>query len=68
MKAKDIMTTDVATATPETSLHEIAKMLVENDCGAIPILKSDTSRKPVGSSPTATSSVVSSPPARTPAI
>ena len=48
MKAKDIMTVDVATATPETSLEEIAKMLVARDCGAIPILKSENSKKPVG--------------------
>jgi CBS domain-containing protein len=48
MKAKDIMTEHVATATPETSLEEIAKMLVAHDCGAIPILKSENSKKPVG--------------------
>jgi CBS domain-containing protein len=48
MKAKDILTANVATATPETSVEEIAKMLVEHDCGAIPIVKSSTSRKPVG--------------------
>ena len=48
MKAKDILTANVATATPETTLEEIAKMLVEHDCGAIPILKSASSRKPVG--------------------
>ena len=48
MKVKDIMTERVATATPETSLEEIAKMLVTHDCGAIPILKSENSKKPVG--------------------
>lgn len=48
MKAKDILTANVATATPETSVEEIAKMLVEHDCGAIPIVKSASSRKPVG--------------------
>ena len=48
MKAKDILTANVATATPETSVEAIAKMLVEHDCGAIPIVKSSTSRKPVG--------------------
>jgi CBS domain-containing protein len=48
MKAKDIMTENVATAVPQTSLAEIAKMLVDHDCGAIPILKSESSRKPVG--------------------
>jgi CBS domain-containing protein len=48
MKAKDILTANVATATPETSVEAIAKMLVEHDCGAIPIVKSASSRKPVG--------------------
>jgi CBS domain-containing protein len=48
MKAKDILTANVATATPETTVEEIARMLVEHDCGAIPIVKSSTSRKPVG--------------------
>jgi CBS domain-containing protein len=48
MKAKDILTANVATATSETTVEEIAKMLVEHDCGAIPIVKSGTSRKPVG--------------------
>lgn len=48
MKAKDILTANVATATPETTVEDIAKMLVEHDCGAIPIVRSATSRKPVG--------------------
>jgi CBS domain-containing protein len=48
MKARDIMTRRVATATPDTSLVEIARLLVENDCGAIPILDDETSRRPVG--------------------
>lgn len=48
MKAKDILTANVATATPDTSVEAIAKMLVEHDCGAIPIVKSSSSRKPVG--------------------
>jgi CBS domain-containing protein len=48
MKAKDILTANVVTATPETSVEQIAKMLVEHDCGAIPIVKSLSSRKPIG--------------------
>jgi CBS domain-containing protein len=48
MKVKDMMTENVATATPETGLEQIAKMLVENDCGAIPILKNENSKRPVG--------------------
>jgi CBS domain-containing protein len=48
MKARDIMTRRVATATPDTPVVEIAKLLVDNDCGAIPILEDDASRKPLG--------------------
>ena len=48
MKVKDIMTERVATATPETNLGDIARLLVASDCGAIPILKSEASKKPVG--------------------
>lgn len=48
MKVKDIMTEKVVTATPETNLEDIARMLLEHDCGAIPIVKSETSRKPIG--------------------
>ncbi len=48
MRAKDIMTKKVATAAPDTTVVEIAKMLVENDCGAIPVLADDESGRPVG--------------------
>lgn len=48
MKVKDIMTADVRVATPETTLEEIARMLLEHDCGAIPIVKSENSKRPVG--------------------
>ena len=48
MKVKDIMTSAVKTATPETTLEEIARMLVENDCGAIPVVRNEASGKPLG--------------------
>ena len=48
MRAKDIMTERVVTATPETNLEEIARMLAEHDCGAIPIVKNENSKRPVG--------------------
>lgn len=48
MKVKDIMTSGVKTATPETTLEEIARMLVENDCGAIPVVRNEASGKPLG--------------------
>lgn len=39
MKVRDIMTTDVATATPETTLEDIATMMRDEDTGAIPVLE-----------------------------
>lgn len=41
MKVRDIMTTDVATATPETTLEDIATMMRDEDAGAIPVLDDD---------------------------
>ena len=41
MKVRDIMTTDVATATPETTLEDIATMMRDEDTGAIPVLDDD---------------------------
>ena len=41
MKVRDIMTTDVATATPETTLEDIATMMRDEDTGAIPVLDND---------------------------
>jgi CBS domain-containing protein len=41
MKVREIMTTDVATATPETTLEDIATMMRDEDTGAIPVLDND---------------------------
>ena len=38
MKVRDIMTTDVACAAPDTTLEEIATMMRDEDTGAIPIV------------------------------
>ena len=48
MKVKDIMTTSVACCTPETSLHEVARMMVDNDCGEIPVVDGRDTMRPVG--------------------
>ncbi|MBT2570841.1 CBS domain-containing protein [Planococcus sp. ISL-110] len=37
MKITDIMTTDVKTCTPETSIRELASKMLELDVGSIPI-------------------------------
>ena len=41
MKVRDIMTTGVETAAPETSLEQIATMMKNEDVGAIPIVDGD---------------------------
>ncbi|HKC24092.1 MAG TPA: CBS domain-containing protein [Thermoanaerobaculia bacterium] len=48
MKVKDVMTPSPAFATPQTSLQDVARMMEENDCGAIPIMESGAAGRPVG--------------------
>ncbi len=48
MKARDVMTPNPAVCTPETSLPEVARMFVDHDCGAVPIVEYAGSLKPVG--------------------
>lgn len=48
MKVREIMTENPAHAMPDTSLQEIAKMMVENDCGCIPIIEGSDAKTPVG--------------------
>ena len=46
MHVRDIMSTNVACCSPDTGLTEVARMMVENDCGEIPVINS--SRAPIG--------------------
>lgn len=48
MKAKEIMTHDPAYCTPQTPLLDVAQMFIEHDCGAIPVVESESVRRPVG--------------------
>ena len=48
MQVKEIMTPNPATCSPETSLQDVARMMVDCDCGAIPVVKSNDSNAPVG--------------------
>jgi len=45
-QARDIMTPDPACCSANTMLDQVAKMMVQNDCGEIPIV--DTANRPVG--------------------
>lgn len=48
MKIKDIMTDNPVCCTRETSLEEVARMMLENDCGAIPVVEDQQRWKPCG--------------------
>jgi len=48
MNVKEVMTTDPACCTPDTSLQQVAKLMVSNDCGCIPVIDDKNSKKPVG--------------------
>lgn len=48
MKIKDVMTHDPACCTPDATLQRVAEMMVENDCGEIPVVENIANMKPVG--------------------
>lgn len=48
MIVKEVMTPDPACCTPDTMLQRVAEMMVENDCGEIPVVENAASMKPVG--------------------
>jgi CBS domain-containing protein len=45
-RARDVMTADPACCSPHTSIDQVAKMMIQNDCGEIPIV--DAANRPVG--------------------
>jgi CBS domain-containing protein len=48
MKVKEIMTADPACCISETALQEVAQMMVDNDCGEIPVVENKKTRLPIG--------------------
>jgi len=44
--ARDVMTPNPACCSPHTTLDQVAKMMVQNDCGEIPVI--DATDRPVG--------------------
>jgi CBS domain-containing protein len=48
MKVREIMTSRLVCATPDTSLRDIAQQMAEQDCGEIPIIDNRQSNKLVG--------------------
>ena len=48
MKIVDIMTLNPACCTPTTNLQQVARMMVDCNCGEIPIVESPEAKKPIG--------------------
>ena len=48
MTILELMTSDPACCTPDTTLREVARMMVEYDCGEIPICDSNTNGHVIG--------------------
>jgi len=48
MNVREVMTKDPDCCTPESTLSEVARMMVRRDCGQIPVVENRTSMRPVG--------------------
>ncbi len=48
MKVSEIMTRNPMCATPDMSLEQVARMMADCDCGAIPVVESQNSQVPIG--------------------
>ena len=48
MQVKEVMTTDPACCTLETSLQEVAQMMIDHDCGEIPVVENKENYLPIG--------------------
>jgi CBS domain-containing protein len=48
MKIQELMTKSPACCEPSANLHDVAHLMAEKDCGAIPVVENFTTKKPVG--------------------
>ena len=48
MLVKDLMTTDPACCISETALQEVAQLMVDHDCGEIPVVDGKETKRPIG--------------------
>jgi CBS domain-containing protein len=48
MKVKDVITADPACCISETALQEVAQMMIDHDCGEIPVVESKETNRPIG--------------------
>ena len=48
MQVKEVMTTDPACCISETGLQEVAQMMIDHDCGEIPVVVNRQTKIPIG--------------------
>ena len=48
MQTREIMTANPACCTPDSKLENVAWLMVRNNCGAIPVVDSQESKRPLG--------------------
>lgn len=48
MQVNEMMTANPACCTSDTSLADVARMMVVKDCGEIPVIENESSRVPIG--------------------
>ncbi len=48
MQVKEVMTADPACCIAETGLQEVAQMMVDHDCGEIPVVANKETKLPIG--------------------
>jgi CBS domain-containing protein len=48
MKVKEAMTVDPTCCIPQTGLQEVAQMMIDHDCGEIPVVDDHETRLPIG--------------------
>lgn len=48
MQVKEVMTRDPACCMADTPLPEVARMMIDNDCGEIPVIDNKSSKVPIG--------------------
>jgi len=48
MQVKEIMTADPACCISETALQEVAQMMIDHDCGEIPVVGNKETKLPIG--------------------
>lgn len=48
MQVKDVMTPNPACCSSDTKLQEVAQLMVDHDCGEIPVIDGENNRRPIG--------------------